>query len=473
MALSDTVPQNTSTVPAILPDRATVVAGQTGKIQDDKDTRSWLRSAHAFLTSTKTAVDQVLVRVKADYTGQIRLSDYFDLTATHDSVAIQAAINDAINLKKKLILGPRPDGTLRMATGVTAQPVNTQSSIFLDIEFQKPVTYIGGSDTTVFKLIGVRDSKVVDGTIYLPGSGTVAGAVGWQVDTASASGTGGVNQSSATGIYFLGGGCYLGNGINNKGVLLGLVSGGGGDVSGIIFQNFNVNSAADNGQGQHLGAENCIAGQVAFDSRGRNTLNISVKNSTLAYLDKAFDNSGGGNGAWDFTNVVTSHCRLEYKIGNVQNYTWNWCRSEDSIQALHVTASNDSPSLQWNNCIWDNMVRNAQGQAFYFERPGIYQFNGGTMNNSYVLAADGTTYNGYDSRLFRLNNFSGDPAGTTAFRKGLFEVRGMKIQGKPAVPFFSVEGDTAAPRTRIYVRNVAALSSSNLIDGYYANRDTQ
>ena len=401
------------------------------------------------------------------------LDYYTDYASTTDDAAFAACVTACVADQGIMHLRTRPGkSSIVLTQPQTIRPADTKSEIEFSIEaFNSPISWKGVSGTAtapmeILKIIGVRRSKFTRLRVLAPSDSTITNLALVSLDTANASGTtGSVNQNSTTNLTFDTCDFYAGKGVNNVCMLLGNVSGGGGDISQIVYLNCGFTGGADNGLGQHTGAQNAIAGQKGIWVKGRNTLNITLNTGIFSYLEKGYSNEGGGNGAISMTNMVWSHCAYDCYINSVQNYTFVNCRSEDSIRALFVTDSVDSPQIMYTNCIWDNLVTSS-GNAFRVGRPGVLTIIGGAMNNSYTS---------YDARLIQCNNYDAGPGGNV-LQKGLLQMRGVQIQGAAATPFFTIEGDNetpSAPRWRVEVKNCPAISATNRIIGYYSNRDTQ
>lgn len=410
--------------------------------------------------ATGEALDKLKIAVGDTYQQEFNLASYIDLSSGNDDAAFAQCIQDAREEKGSVTFKGRIDRMLRLTQPQIIQPFDTDSEIRMPITSHIPIEWVGGSNQTVFTFLGLRACTITDLQIAIRGNATDVTCIDLRTGTGV---NGGPGRNSTTGLNFNGGGNYLGSGQGNIGVRMGFESPGPADISQIFFDNYNTNSAADNGAGQHTGAQNCIARQYGFRNQGHNTLNVGFKGCILAYLNSGYDNTNG-NGAVTFENMVTSHCRMEYRIGGVQNYTWTGCRSEDSINAIHVTDSNDTPIMKFDHCLWDNLI-GENGRGFYFQRPALVSFIGGAIQNA---------YESYDSRLMRFDNFDGAPE-RSPFRKGLFQAQGTAVQGNAGTPFYSIEGDSetpSAPRFRVDVKNCPILNAQNLVTGFYTDRNT-
>ncbi|MVN77841.1 hypothetical protein GO988_16030 [Hymenobacter sp. HMF4947] len=208
----------------------------------------------------------------------------------------------------------------------------------------------------------------------------------------------------------------LGTGRNNTAVRLGHTAGAGGDLSNFKFEKFFVFGQNQTEIGAAGGAEFAVDGQTAFRLQGRNTLNNTLSNCTVAYCDNAYTTlsaaagmsaaeygseltAGGeavnGAGGLAITGAMTvfSHNRLNGIYPSVQSLLLHGGRSENCLMELVVTDSNDSgvvtlDTWQFDGCEAQSTNGNFNGSAFYFGRPSIVEFRNCGIRHPNMLYGD-------------------------------------------------------------------------------------
>jgi hypothetical protein len=162
----------------------------------------------------------------------------------------------------------------------------------------------------------------------------------------------------------------MGNAIDQNGWKLGHISGGGGDISVITWQNCSV-----------FGVSPVQKGQIGWHIEGPNTLQNVFVNAFGAYLDKMYSNvssksaSGTGNGAVYFYGTGTSQNNTDFEIGNSQSYLISGGRFESGKRVLSVINSNVSPSIIFQATEIDD-YNPSDGILFFLDMPLSLKLDG-------------------------------------------------------------------------------------------------
>ncbi|WP_158828536.1 hypothetical protein [Mucilaginibacter lacusdianchii] len=280
---------------------------------------------------------------------------------TDDTEAFQKAITAAIQKSYKLDI-PSPLKYYKITHTIHVVPT-AGAECRLDIEGhgKNQILYTGPANTSCIKVVGVRFSTWMGVKI---GLGTAPGLIGIDLDTD--------NQSHSTShITFVGCHIGLGKGIGQTAWRLGHVSGGGADISDLLWEGCSVFGNYGN----------IVSGQKGWHIEGANTLQNVWLNCFGAFLDKMFSNTSGpgatgtGNGACYFFGMGTSQNNNDFDISNAQTYLISGGRFESGKRVLTVNNSNVSPSIIFQGTEI-NDYGPTDGVLFYLDMPCSLKLDG-------------------------------------------------------------------------------------------------
>ncbi|MFD0791986.1 hypothetical protein ACFQZX_00075 [Mucilaginibacter litoreus] len=286
-----------------------------------------------------------------------------------DTKALQQMFTDAIKNKFKIVI---PSKTYKISKTINIVPPVNKSEFRLDVEANGENTLIySGSTGPCLRIVGMRFSVWKGLKIKLLASPGIAGI---DLDTDN-------TAHSTSNINFTGCHISLGKGVNQRGWRLGVISGGGADISVINWNNCSV----------YGNYGKVITGQTGWHNQGPNCLNNILNTCFGAYLDKFFSNTSTetnktGNGAFYFYGLGTSHNNLEFEISNAQTYVISGGRFELGKHVLHVTNSNISPSIIFRGIEISNYDPSEKsdlnnGCLFYLDMPCYLKLDGCNIGN--------------------------------------------------------------------------------------------
>jgi len=255
-----------------------------------------------------------------------------------DTNAFQNAFNAAVSARGKVIIPAAPNHYKLTNTILVYNQQSGQA--WIDVEAwgwgvgANAIMYYGPSNRPVFQLIGTKQGMWNGLKVGIANG--ISGVTIFDLDTRN-------NASSLTGLTLKN--MYLSLGDRaNVGIRIGHISGGGADVSNVIFENIAIYGKTNNSTGSIVPGG--VPGQIAYQHAGGNSLSFTWIGGFVAHVDRAYTNISApgarndrGNGACAFYGFGGSGVNVVFEIAFESQYFITGGRWEDCNKALLVPAS--------------------------------------------------------------------------------------------------------------------------------------
>lgn len=413
----------------------------TGATANDTDANLKNRANHTGTQAQSTVVNLVS-DLAAKQKANLNIFNVLDYGATgdgttNDSTAFQNCFNAAILAHGKVII-PSPANFYNITTSIQVYPnaasTGADNEVNIDVEATGTprflIKYSGTTGTSCFDINGLRYSKWSGVSVLLADTTNL---IGFDLDTKSAA-------SSLSNNAFTSCNVILGNATGQTGWRVGQTGANGGDFSTLIWINSQV-----------YGFNKSVTGTIGWHVKGSNALQNKWENCFGANLDKAYSNSGGGNGGVTFDSFGTSQCNLDFEIANNQSYSWNNPRLESGKRVVHVTNSNVSPSLTFFGGEVNDYTP-SDGILFYMDMPCSLMLLG-------VNIQTGPTATAYGANMIKLYG------GGNGTGRGRLTVIGGSIEATD--PFYDHSGNNTD--WDVVILNVGLQNSVGVNTGMFAN----
>lgn len=274
---------------------------------------------------------------------------------TDDLAALQAAVNAAIAADGRLII-PAPSVGYRITNTLVIG--DGSGFIWIDIDMMasergKGIIYDGPDDDVAIQIVGLKAGRIEGIKLKLATGVTGTDAV--QIGTSASAGSTSSFTISNMEIE-------INNGVDNRGVVLGTPTGGGNDVSQILFQNCSVWGVLDSG----------ATGQVGFVNEGTNTLELTWVSGAVVYLETGVKVTSGG--AMDFFGFGGSHCDKFFHFVGANNFNIFGGRFEVGEIFVDVDGSTNAPMVNIDGPVLGDF-HPGDGFIFIFDAPGTFTIN--------------------------------------------------------------------------------------------------